>query len=102
MTGRSIRIYLVDGDASGLLTAEVMNWSGKFVVAPRTMLKELALREEVSRTGVYILSGPDPENPSQDMIYVGEGGINRKCLRKQGTRMASSIACSCRSTINLL
>ena len=73
MTGRSIRIYLVDGDASGLLTAEVMNWSGKFVVAPRTMLKELALREEVSRTGVYILSGPDPENPSQDMIYIGEG-----------------------------
>jgi hypothetical protein len=73
MTGRSIRIYLVDGDASGLLTAEVMNWSGKFVVAPRTMLKELALREEVSRTGVYILAGPDPENPAQDMIYVGEG-----------------------------
>jgi hypothetical protein len=70
LNGRSIRIYLVDGDASGLLTAEVMNWSGKFVVAPRTMLRELALREEVSRTGVYILSGPDPENPSQDMIYV--------------------------------
>jgi hypothetical protein len=73
MTGRSIRIYLVDGDASGLLTAEVMNWSGKFVVAPRTMLKELANREEVSRTGVYILAGPDPENAAQDMIYVGEG-----------------------------
>lgn len=73
MSGRSIRIYLVDGDASGLLTAEVMNWSGKFVVAPRTMLKELASREEVSRTGVYILAGPDPENPAQDMVYVGEG-----------------------------
>ena len=73
MTGRSIRIYLVDGDASGLLTAEVMNWSGKFLVAPRTMLKELAKREEITRTGVYVLAGPDPENPSQDMIYVGEG-----------------------------
>lgn len=73
MTGRSIRIYLVDGDASGLLTAEVMNWSGKFVVAPRTMLKELAIREEVSRTGVYMLAGPDPEYPTQDMVYVGEG-----------------------------
>ncbi len=54
MTGRSIRIYLVDGDASGLLTAEVMNWSGKLVVAPRTMLKELATREEVSRDLVKI------------------------------------------------
>ena len=73
MTGRSIRIYLVDGDASGLMTAEVMNWSGKFLVAPRTMLKELAKREEITRTGIYVLAGPDPENPSQDMIYVGEG-----------------------------
>lgn len=73
LNGRSIRIYLVDGDASGLLTAEVMNWSGKFVVAPRTMLKELASREEVARTEVYILAGPDPENAAQDMIYVGEG-----------------------------
>jgi hypothetical protein len=37
------------------------------------MLKELATREEVSRTGVYVLAGPDPENPTQDMIYAGEG-----------------------------
>jgi len=37
------------------------------------MLKELAKREEITRTGVYVLAGPDPENPSQDKIYVGEG-----------------------------
>jgi len=73
MNGRSIRIYLVDGDASGLLTAEIMGWSGKFLVSPRTLLKELTKREEIKRTGVYVLAGPDPENPAQDMIYVGEG-----------------------------
>ncbi len=37
------------------------------------MLKELATREEVARTGVYVLAGPDPENPTQDMIYVAKG-----------------------------
>lgn len=73
MNGRSIRLFLVDGDASGLLTAEVMNWSGKMLVAPRTKLAELAKREEISRTGVYILAGADPENPAGEVIYVGEG-----------------------------
>lgn len=73
MTGRSIRIYLVDGDASELLTAEVMNWSGKMLVAPRTKLAELAKREEITRTGIYVLAGPDPENPIGEVVYVGEG-----------------------------
>lgn len=73
MNGRSIRIFLVDGDASGLLTAEVMNWSGKMLVSPRTKLVELAKREEITRTGIYILAGPDPENPIGEVVYVGEG-----------------------------
>lgn len=71
--GKSIRIYLVDGDASGLLTAEVMNWSGKLLVSPRTKLAELAKREEIKRTGLYILAGPDPENPIGEVVYIGEG-----------------------------
>jgi len=26
--GRSIRLFLVDGSPNGLLTAEIMNWTG--------------------------------------------------------------------------
>ena len=37
------------------------------------MLAELAKREEVKRTGVYCLLGPDPENPARDKVYLGEG-----------------------------
>lgn len=48
MNGRSIRIFLVDGDASGLLTAEVMNWSGKMLVSPRTKLVELAKQRTIN------------------------------------------------------
>jgi len=44
MTGRSIRIYLVDGDASCLLTTEVMNWSGKFLVSLQKIFIEMAKR----------------------------------------------------------
>jgi hypothetical protein len=36
------------------------------------LLVELAKREEVKRTGVYFLLGPDPENPARDKVYIGE------------------------------
>ena len=71
--GRTIRIYLVDGVPTAILTAEIINWTGKVVVAPRSRLAELAKREEARRTGVYCLIGPDPESPGKDPVYVGEG-----------------------------
>lgn len=73
MKGRQIRIYLVDGVPTGVLTAEIINWTGKMIVAPRAQLAELARRDEVRRTGVYCLVGPDPENSLRDAVYFGEG-----------------------------
>lgn len=72
MAGRSIRIFLVDGDANGIMTAEIMNWTGKVVVTPRSQLAALAQRSETRRTGIYILTGDDPNNPLKEQIYVGE------------------------------
>ena len=71
--GRTIRIYLVDGEPTGILTAEIINWTGKVLVASRTQLSQLAKREEVRRTGVYCILGPDPENPNREIVYIGEG-----------------------------
>lgn len=73
MNGKTIRIYLVDGVPTGILTAEIINWTGKIIVAPRQQLAELAKRVEVQRTGAYCLIGPDPENPTREMVYIGEG-----------------------------
>lgn len=70
--GRTIRIYLADGAPTGILTAEIMNWTGKVVVAPRTRLPDLVARPEESRTGVYFLTGPDPKNTGRTLVYVGE------------------------------
>lgn len=53
MNGKTIRTHLVNGLPSEILTAEIINWTGKIIVAPRSMLAELAKREEVKRTGVY-------------------------------------------------
>jgi hypothetical protein len=73
MNGRTIRLYLVNGSPMDILTAEIINWTGKIIVAPRSQLAELAKREEVRRTGVYCLVGPDPENALRDAVYFGEG-----------------------------
>lgn len=73
--GKQIRVYLVDGTPGGLLTAEIMNWTGHVIAAPRSDLADLLARDEVRRTGVYILIGDDPESqsPSGKAVYVGEG-----------------------------
>ena len=42
------------------------------LVAPRSQLDQLSKREEVRRTGVYLLVGPDPDDPSRQLVYVGE------------------------------
>ena len=73
MNGRTIRIYLVDGVPSGILTAEIMNWTGKVIVSPRSQLDQVASRAEAKRTGIYLLIGPDPENTGRDLVYIGEG-----------------------------
>jgi hypothetical protein len=54
-------------------TAEVGNWTGLALVCPRTDLVRLGGRNEVHRTGVYILVGPSESSASKLAVYVGEG-----------------------------
>jgi hypothetical protein len=72
LSGRSIRIFLVDGTPSGLRTAEIPNWTGHVVVAPRTRIQEALARPEAGKTGVYLLVG---EEAGRSMVYVGEGDL---------------------------
>lgn len=56
-----------------MLTAEIMNWTGHVIAAGRSDLAELLRREEVKRTGVYLLVGDDPDDPDLAVLYIGEG-----------------------------
>lgn len=73
MAGRTIKIYLVDGMASGLRTAELGLSTIKAVVVPRLSLSTSKKRQEIQKTGVYILIGSDPDKPGVQKIYIGEG-----------------------------
>lgn len=70
--GRSIRLFLVDGAPTGLMIAEIVNWTGKAIVVPRAGLADFLARPEAKATGVYLLAGPDPDDPFRPIVYVGE------------------------------
>jgi len=55
MTPATIKLFLLRGDAKSLRIAEIINWTGIAVAAPRTELDALLAREELEKTGIYIL-----------------------------------------------
>ena len=78
--GRSIRLFLVDGTATGLITAEIMNWTGHVLAGSRSGLPAFLRRRELDRTGIYFLTGPDREDSDTLQIYIGESDNVRKRL----------------------
>lgn len=69
--GKTLRLYLADGSPTGPIVAEIINWTGQVIVVPRAQLHEMAKREELQRTGVYALVGPDAQTGA-DRVYFGE------------------------------
>ncbi len=79
----AIRIFLADREPTGILLAEISNWTGKVLVAPRSQLDQRSKREEVRRTGVHLLVGPDPDDPLRAPASIGEGdNVLKPLLRR--------------------
>ena len=85
MTSATIKLFLPHGDARSLRTAEISNWTGKAVAAPRIELDELLLREELDKAGVYILTGADPHS-GLPLAYIGEAEVIRERLKQHKTK----------------
>jgi len=71
MSSATIKIFLVHGDPKRLRTAELSNWTGKAVAGPRSEFDDVIKREESCSSGVYFLTGNDPES-GRPAIYIGE------------------------------
>lgn len=80
MAASTIKIFLPQGNPKGLRTAEVSNWTGKAIAAPRSEFKEFLAREELQNSGVYFLIGTDPET-GEAMAYIGEAEIIKDRLK---------------------
>tara|TARA_R110000765_G_scaffold205071_1_gene309928 strand:- start:46 stop:957 length:912 start_codon:yes stop_codon:yes gene_type:complete len=69
VVGRSLELFYIDGHADGMLTAELFNWMGHVLMAPRTQLADALKRSEPKCTGVYLLLGDKEGAPC---AYIGE------------------------------
>jgi hypothetical protein len=81
MAGATIKIFLPNGEAESLRVAEISNWTGKAIAAPRSELEKLLAREEMSQSGIYFLLGRDPDT-NKAVAYIGEAEIVRDRVKQ--------------------
>lgn len=82
--GKTIKIFLIDGDPNGRMSCELSNWSGKAYKIPRIKIKDCTDRDDLTSTGVYLLFGKDEEGKEQ--VYIGEAESILKRLNQQLTQ----------------
>jgi len=85
MTTATIKLFLPNGDPKRLRTAEISNWTGKAVVAPRTEMADLLARPELEQPGVYILTGRNTQT-DEPLAYIGEAEVIRQRLKAHTSR----------------
>ncbi|MFA6597093.1 MAG: GIY-YIG nuclease family protein [Ignavibacteriaceae bacterium] len=69
--GKTIQIFLPDGNPRSIKIAEITSRTVQAVLIPRTKLEEIFTREELNNVGVYLLIG-NPEEEVKPLLYVGE------------------------------
>ena len=67
--GKLIELFLVNGTADSLVTAELSNWNGKAIKIPRIEVASCS-RGDITQAGVYFLFCK--EDDGSDSVYIGE------------------------------
>jgi hypothetical protein len=70
----TLRIYVPSGDPEGVRIVDRMNWTGRGYVVPRDRWAEIKARPDLSRPGVYILTGYELDELGNDrpVAYIGQ------------------------------
>lgn len=72
--GKTVKLFFEEGNHHGIIHAEMINWTGFVIVAPRTALPELYKTDNIDGAGIYFLVSDEKKK-----VYIGEtmNGINR-------------------------
>ena len=84
--GRTIQLFLVDGTPNGLRKATIHGWTGLIFVATGTTFAALTARSELDRTGIYILSGPDPKAVGGTRAYIGSANSVQERIKQSAAQ----------------
>jgi hypothetical protein len=82
--GKTIKLFLLDGDSNGRMICELSNWTGKAFKIPRIKIKDSSDRDELNSTGIYLLFGKI--EGEKDQVYIGEAESILKRLNQQLTQ----------------
>ena len=74
--GKSINMFLMDGDVNGRIKCTLANWTGLAFKIPRTALDLCKDRDELKQTGVYLLFGKDDQT-DKSVVYIGQAGVRK-------------------------
>ncbi|ODA41851.1 GIY-YIG nuclease family protein [Desulfosporosinus sp. BG] len=76
MRGKSINLFLMDGDPNGRIKCTLANWTGVAYKIPRTELEKCKGRDDLSQSGVYFLFGSSDQT-GENTTYIGQAGIRK-------------------------
>ena len=79
--GRTISIYLPDGNPKGVKICEIPNSIVKAVVVPRNLINQAGEYETLNQVGIYFLFS-EKEESSKFKTYVGEAEDIKKRLKQ--------------------
>lgn len=74
--GKSIQLFLMDGEASGRIKCTLANWTGVAFKIPRTELDKCKDRDDLKQSGVYFLFGTSDET-GKGVVYIGQAGARK-------------------------
>lgn len=74
--GKTIQVYLMDGEANGRIKATISNWNGLAYKIPRDRLSACKERDDLSQSSVYFLFGGAADG-NRDVVYIGQAGIRK-------------------------
>ncbi len=74
--GKSINLFLIDGEAGGRIKCTLANWTGLSYKIPRTLIDQCKDREDLKQSGVYFLFGISDET-GNNVVYIGQAGARK-------------------------
>ena len=69
--GKTIQIFLPDGNPRGLKIADITSRTIQTLLIPRSGLEDAAKRAEIQNVGIYFLIGTTEEG-AKPILYIGE------------------------------
>ena len=78
--GKSINMFLINGDVNGCVKCTLKNWTGIAYRIPRIKLSDMKERLDLKQSGIYFLFGIS-DDFDKNIAYIGQANIRQNNKR---------------------